>query len=172
LIGANTAVKDNPFLTAHNKGRNPIRAVVDLNLKIPENHHLLDGSIPTVILFDEKVKRIERHFLKDGITLTSVNAAARTDFKIIRDRLLSIGIKTVLIEGGGELIASALFSGCVHDAFFFIAPKIIGGRNAVSAVGGEGVSNIKDALEIENMKVKKIGADLLIHGEIKNRQKR
>ena len=172
LIGSNTAVKDNPFLTSHDKGRNPIRAAVDLGLKIPEAHHLLDDSVPTIILHDEKIKNIPKHFLKEKIILAPINAAARRDFKIIKDKLISIGIKTVLIEGGGEMIASALFSGCADDIALFISPKIIGGRNSISVVGGDGVLAIKDAAEIKNMKVKKIGGDLLITGEIKNRQKR
>ncbi|MDR1952278.1 MAG: bifunctional diaminohydroxyphosphoribosylaminopyrimidine deaminase/5-amino-6-(5-phosphoribosylamino)uracil reductase RibD [Elusimicrobiota bacterium] len=167
LIGSNTAKKDNPFLSAHNKGKNPIRIVVDFNLKVPKNYHLFDGSAPTIIVYDEKIKNIEVEYAeKEKIILASVNAeAAKKDFKIIKDKLISFGIKTVLIEGGGEIFSWALFSGCADDFYFFIAPKIIGGKNAISVVGGRGVEKIKDAVKIKHMKISKIGDDYLARGK-------
>ncbi|MDR0822660.1 MAG: dihydrofolate reductase family protein, partial [Endomicrobium sp.] len=74
------------------------------------------------------------------------------------------GIKTILIEGGSEIISSALFSKCVDDIFFFIAPKIIGGKNSISAVGGKGISKIANSLKVQNMTFEKIGQDFLIRG--------
>jgi diaminohydroxyphosphoribosylaminopyrimidine deaminase/5-amino-6-(5-phosphoribosylamino)uracil reductase len=171
LVGTNTALKDNPYLTSHGKGRNPVRVVIDACLKLPENFNLADGSVPTVIIYDEKIKNIPAHLVKDNIILAPADMAeAKKDFKVITGRLANMSLKTILIEGGGEIISSALFSNAVDDICFFIAPKIIGGAVAVSAVSGKGVKRISDAVEVQNMKVNKIGADILITGRIKRRQ--
>ncbi|MCL2484855.1 MAG: bifunctional diaminohydroxyphosphoribosylaminopyrimidine deaminase/5-amino-6-(5-phosphoribosylamino)uracil reductase RibD [Endomicrobia bacterium] len=168
LVGTNTAMKDNPFLTSHNKGRNPVRVVIDSKLKLPKNHHLLDGSVSTVVIYDENIKTIPQYLKKDGIILAGVNMnAAKKDFKIIIDKLAGMSLKKILIEGGGDIISSSLFSNVVDDIYFFVAPKIIGGKDAVSVVGGKGVAKIKDAVNTKNMKVKKIGPDLLITGKLK-----
>jgi diaminohydroxyphosphoribosylaminopyrimidine deaminase/5-amino-6-(5-phosphoribosylamino)uracil reductase len=95
-------------------------------------------------------------------------AAAKKDFGAVIKKLNDLSLKSVLIEGGGEVISSALFSNCVDDIYMFVAPKIIGGKNAVPVAGGAGVEKISDALKIKDMKVRKIGADLLITGKIDN----
>ncbi len=167
LVGANTALKDNPYLTAHAKGKNPVRIVIDSKLKLPPKAHLLDGFVPTVVIYDEKTA-IPKHFKKEYVVLAPVNIAkAKKDFKVIIGKLDDLSLKKILIEGGGNVISSALFSGVVDDICVFIAPKIIGGSNAVSVVGGKGVEKISDALKVKDMKVKKIGADLLVTGKIR-----
>ena len=168
LVGENTALQDNPMLTSHSKGKNPVRVVIDPYLKLPKKSHVFDGSVPTVIIYDEKIIKIPSHLRKDGIILASVNiTAAKKDFGVITDKLKNLSLKNILIEGGGSVIASALFSGRVDDIYFFIAPKIAGGKCSVSAVGGKGVEKISEALKVKDMKVKSIGGDLLITGKIK-----
>jgi diaminohydroxyphosphoribosylaminopyrimidine deaminase/5-amino-6-(5-phosphoribosylamino)uracil reductase len=167
LVGTNTALKDNPSLTSHGKGRNPVRVVIDFNLKISENYHIVDSSAATVIIYDEKLKNIPRCLFKKNIIFAPVNAeAARKDFKVIVEKLKSFGLRTVLIEGGGEIISSALFSAAVDDIFLFVAPKIIGGKNAPSVVGGIGVKKVSEALKFKNIKIMKIGTDFLFTGQI------
>jgi diaminohydroxyphosphoribosylaminopyrimidine deaminase/5-amino-6-(5-phosphoribosylamino)uracil reductase len=172
LVGLNTALKDNPFLTLHSKNlKNPVRIVIDSKLSLPKSYHLFDRSVPTIIIYDSSINNIPRYLSdKDEIILAPVDMkAAKKDFNVIIDKLNSLAIKKILIEGGSEIIASALFSNAVDDIYFFVAPKIIGGKDAVSVVGGTGVKKISEALNVENMKVKKIGRDLLITGRIRKR---
>jgi len=171
LIGTNTALKDNPFLTTHSKIlKNPVRVVIDSKLKLPESHHLFDASTPTIIICDSNVKQIPKHLNKEGIIIAHVdNDAAKKDFNTIIKKLNSFSIKRILIEGGGKVITSALFSNAVDDIYFFIAPKIVGGENAVFAVGGRGVKKISEALPVKNIKIKKIGQDLIITGKIESK---
>ncbi|MDR2860367.1 MAG: bifunctional diaminohydroxyphosphoribosylaminopyrimidine deaminase/5-amino-6-(5-phosphoribosylamino)uracil reductase RibD [Elusimicrobiota bacterium] len=167
LIGSKTAILDNPFLTAHNKGKNPIRVIIDFKLKIPSKHHLLDGSVTTFIICNKNMKKIPNHFKKEKINLIFLDEkAAKKDFNIIKNKLNDLGIKTILIEGGGEIISSALFSGAADDFYFFIAPKIIGGKNSVSVVGGAGVAAVQNALKTKILKVSKIDSDLLVFGKV------
>lgn len=168
LVGTNTALKDNPALDSHSQGKNPVRVVVDAKLKLSGKYNLLNGKIPTVVIYDKKVKKIPPVFKKEGIILAAVDiASAKKDFNIIIEKLNSMSLKTVLIEGGGAIISSAVFSKCVDDLYIFIAPKIIGGGNSVSVVGGRGVEKIADAVKVKNMRVKKIASDILITGKIK-----
>jgi diaminohydroxyphosphoribosylaminopyrimidine deaminase/5-amino-6-(5-phosphoribosylamino)uracil reductase len=169
LVGMNTALKDNPFLTTHSKNlKNPIRVVIDSELKLPKSHHLFDACVPTVIVYDLNITSIPKHLNREGIILSPVNIeAAKKDFNMIIKKLNSLSIKRILIEGGSEIIASALFSNAVDDIYFFIAPKITGGRTAVSVVGGTGVKKMSESLRIKNLKVKKINSDLLITGQIR-----
>jgi diaminohydroxyphosphoribosylaminopyrimidine deaminase/5-amino-6-(5-phosphoribosylamino)uracil reductase len=77
--------------------------------------------------------------------------------------LYDYSIFNVLIEGGGETIASALEARVVTDILVFIAPKIIGGKSAITPVEGSGVAEVKNALQLPTMNVRKIGTDLLLH---------
>jgi diaminohydroxyphosphoribosylaminopyrimidine deaminase/5-amino-6-(5-phosphoribosylamino)uracil reductase len=168
LVGVNTARKDNPFLTTHSETlRNPMRVVIDSKLELPKSYHLFDASVPTIIIYDLNTAEIPNHLNKEGIILASVDInKAKKDFGIIVKKLNSLSVKRILIEGGGEIIASALFSNVVDDIYFFVAPKIIGGKDAVSVVGGQGVEKIAKSLSVKDMKVRKIGVDLLITGKI------
>ncbi|MDR1401089.1 MAG: bifunctional diaminohydroxyphosphoribosylaminopyrimidine deaminase/5-amino-6-(5-phosphoribosylamino)uracil reductase RibD [Endomicrobium sp.] len=168
LVGTNTALKDNPFLNTHSKTlKSPVRVVIDSKLELPETCHLFDATIPTIIIYDSNVVAIPSYLNKKGIILAPVNInMAKKNFATITKKLNSLSIKRILIEGGGEVIASALFSNMVDDIYFFIAPKIIGGKFAVSSVGGRGVEKICKSLPVKNMKVRKIGSDLLITGNI------
>jgi len=166
LVGTVTAIRDNPYLTAHSKKlKNPLRVVIDSKLEIPKSHHLFDASVPTVVIYDIKIVDIPEYLNKEGIILAPVDiSSAKKNFGVIIEKLRSLSIRKILIEGGSEVIASALFSKTVDDIFFFIAPKIIGGKSAVSVVGGSGAKKISNSLNIKNMKVRGIGKDLLITG--------
>jgi diaminohydroxyphosphoribosylaminopyrimidine deaminase/5-amino-6-(5-phosphoribosylamino)uracil reductase len=168
LVGANTALKDNPFLTVHSKKlKNPVRVVIDSNLKLPRLHNLFDSSVPTVVIYDLNITDIPKYLGKEGIILAPVDInAAKKDFSIIVKKLNSFSIKRILIEGGSEIIASALFSNVVDDIYFFVAPRIIGGKTSISVVGGNGVKRISESLRVKNMGIKKIASDFLITGQI------
>ena len=73
-------------------------------------------------------------------------------------------ITSVLIEGGGEINAAALQSGIVDKLMFFIAPKLIGGKDAPGPIGGAGIARLAEVLELRNVKTTQIGVDLLIEG--------
>jgi diaminohydroxyphosphoribosylaminopyrimidine deaminase/5-amino-6-(5-phosphoribosylamino)uracil reductase len=170
LVGSNTALKDDPFLTSHSKKlKNPVRVVVDTNLKLPKHYHLFDCSVPTVVIHDSKIKNVPKHLSdKENIILAQVDiTAAKKDFNLIIRKLNSLSLKRILIEGGSKIIASALFSKSVDNIYLFVAPKIVGGRNAVSLVGGIGVDKVSKALNVKDIKIEKIGPDFLIKGQLR-----
>ena len=72
----------------------------------------------------------------------------------------------LLIEGGGELAASALAARAVDRVEFHIAGKILGGRDSRPAVGGASPESLASALELRNLEVKRLGEDVMIAGEV------
>ncbi|MCL2888266.1 MAG: bifunctional diaminohydroxyphosphoribosylaminopyrimidine deaminase/5-amino-6-(5-phosphoribosylamino)uracil reductase RibD [Elusimicrobia bacterium] len=167
LIGTNTVLKDNPFLTAHGKGTNPARVIIDENLQTPAGYNIFDGAAVSIFVCGEQIKNIPSHFKQEKVMILKINFDKfKKDFKVLIRRLNDYGLKKILIEGGGETISSALFSGAVSGIYAFVAPKIIGGRTAITPVGGQGLNFIKDALKVKNIKVRKIGRDFLITGSL------
>lgn len=158
LAGFNTVIKDNPSLTSHGAGKNPVRIIIDRKLKTPPHYHVLDGRTPTLVFCDKNAPA-PAHFKHEGITLFPVG----TNFKTIIKTLRKNDIKTLLIEGGGETIASAFEAKCVDEIYCFIAPLIVGGRAAHTPVAGIGASKIKNALRLPHMKIKNIDGDILIY---------
>ncbi|MBR4633196.1 MAG: bifunctional diaminohydroxyphosphoribosylaminopyrimidine deaminase/5-amino-6-(5-phosphoribosylamino)uracil reductase RibD [Elusimicrobia bacterium] len=163
LVGTNTVLKDNPMLSSRGYGKNPIRVILDEKLKIPANYNVLDGTIPTIILHDENIKKIPERFNKDCIKLVAVNfKKAKKDFNIVIEKLNKMALKRIMIEGGGEINASVLKTGKTDEVLLFIAPIIVGGRNAKTFVEGNGVKYIKDSLKFKKIEVKKFADDIVV----------
>ncbi len=166
LVGKNTVLKDNPMLSSRGYGKNPIRILLDEKLKIPSTYNIVDGTIPTIILYDENIKKIPLHFYKDCIKLVSINfKKAKKDFNVVIEKLNKMALKKIMVEGGGEINASVLKTGKVNEVMLFVAPIIVGGRTAKTFVEGSGVLNIKDSLKLKKIEVKKIDKDILIIGK-------
>ena len=74
----------------------------------------------------------------------------------------------LLLEGGGELAASALAAGIVNKVGFFVAPKLILGRDSIPVVGGQSVANLEQAIQVQEMKCEFFGQDILLSGYCQN----
>ncbi len=178
LVGKNTVIKDNPSLTAHREGPNPLRVVVDPDLSIPLNSKIFNSFAPTLVVTEKNAalrkirilqkKEIRFLFLTRTATRDSSanNENGKIDFKQIMRELARMNIASVLIEGGGETNAYALEDSVIDEMQFFIAPKIIGGRNAKTPVEGEGIPALAQALRIKDWKIERIGKDILVKGRI------
>ena len=105
---------------------------------------------------------------KECIKLVAINfKQAKKDFNVIIDKLNKMALKRIMIEGGGEINASALKTGKVNEVLLFIAPIIVGGRNSKTFVEGDGVKHIKDSLKFNNIEVKKFDNDIAIFAKNK-----
>lgn len=89
---------------------------------------------------------------------------SQDDWKRFLEKLGREQVTFLLLEGGGELAASALHAGAVDKVEFHIAPKILGGRGSRPSVGGEDPDTIDKALLIKDMHYRKLGTDLLLSG--------
>lgn len=172
MVGVNTVVKDDPLLLSKSsKGKEPSRIIVDSKLETPVGARIfskLDKS-PVLIAATElsKTKMKEDFRKKRGVeVLVGRSKKGRVDLTALLKRLAGRDISHILVEGGGELVASLLEEGLVDRFLFFVAPKIIGGRGAITSVEGAGVDKVEDAHILKNMRVRQFSRDILIEGEV------
>lgn len=133
MVGVGTVLADDPHLTVKGlpPGEGPLRAVVDSNGRTPADAKVLDSRAGTLI------------FHAEGASPPSDAEAfacgrGRVDLKAAMEELGRRGVATVMVEGGGELIASLFEEGLVDEYLVFVGPLIIGGGGAPSPVDGEG----------------------------------
>lgn len=165
LVGAETVRKDNPSLTSHGAGRNPIRVVVSQSGRLPRGAKIFNGEAPTLVLHANRSQPSGPKWNALWIRVPSGRNGFR--FKKIVSILGDRGISKLLIEGGGRTSARALEEGLVDEAWFFIAPKIIGGETAPTAVEGKGFASPGNAPHLKNVKVRNLGrGELLVQGQL------
>lgn len=172
LVGVDTVIKDNPQLTARlENGKNPIRIIVDSNLRIPIDSNVIQNIkearsivVTTNKASKDKIKTLE----SKGVEVLIANEKeGRVDLKDMIDKIGKLNIDSILLEGGSTLNFSALNENIIDKIQIYIAPKIIGGVDSKTPVGGEGIRYLKDAFKLKDMTLKTIGEDILIEGYIK-----
>ena len=102
-----------------------------------------------------------------SISIKIIYFKGKLELNWLMQRLARMGVMSVLIEGGSSLNAHAFHEGIVDKAMFFIAPRIIGGRESYPVVGGRTYRRLEDACMIKDMKVRRVGEDILIEGYIR-----
>ncbi|KAG4189495.1 hypothetical protein ERO13_A08G226100v2 [Gossypium hirsutum] len=164
IVGGNTVRRDNPRLTArHGGGHMPIRIVLSQSLDLPEEANLWDLSdVSTVVVTQRGARRsFQRYLASKGVEVVELDILNPRDvMEYFHDR----GYLSILWECGGTLAASAISSGVIHKVFAFVAPKIIGGKNAPSPVGELGMVEMSQALDLIDVCFEQIGPDMLISG--------
>jgi len=172
MVGINTVLYDNPLLNtrrANKKNKNPLKVIVDTKGKIPLEANVLKINPQLLILATtdqiDKSKKLDLERLGAQV-LICPQLEGRVDLDYLMFSLGSMGIDSVLLEGGSTIAFSALMKGVVDKVVSFIAPKIIGGADAPSPVGGKGLVEMKDAIIVKNWNYRKIGSDILIEGYI------
>lgn len=170
MVGIGTVLADDPTLTAR-PGIDPHRIIVDSSAKIPLTANVLNlerSAGMTIIAttnkaLPEKVDALESKGAK-VLVLPDING--KVDLNALVDELGKLSIDSVLVEGGSELNYSLLEAGLIDKVISFIAPKIIGGRNAKTPVGGEGISAMAHAIKLLDPKVSMFECDVMIEGFI------
>ena len=168
LVGVNTVIKDNPSLTTRLEagGKNPIRVILDSRLSSPlESRIINDRAAKTIIVTGADVEpEKEKQFIELGIEiikLETVKIGINDMLKKLGDR----GITSIYVEGGAEVHGSFLKEKAFQQVITYIAPKLIGGKNAPAAFGGEGIARLDDTVPLEIIDVKQIGQDIRIIAE-------
>ena len=172
MVGIGTVLADNPMLNCRiEEGVNPLRIVCDSHLRIPLDCQLVQtaGDIPTVVAYASGDEEKQEKLREAGIELIYADEDGRVDFKEVMKQLGEKGIDSVLIEGGGTLHGTVLKSGMVKRVYCYVAPKLIGGKEAKAPVEGEGFPRMREALEIEALDILKLGRDICISGRVKEK---
>lgn len=165
LTAIGTVKADDPQLTVRmKKGKNPLRIVIDPNLAISLRAKILQTPPPTMIVTRERGAKSEQ-LEKAGIRI--IHYSKKLDLGWLMETLGEMEITSVLIEGGSSLNAHALEDGIVDKVLFFIAPKIIGGRDSFPSVGGKTCRKLEEAYRLKDTKIRRIGEDFLIEGYLR-----
>lgn len=173
MVGVNTVIRDNPLLTTRKKGRQPCKIIVDSTLRVPHNARIFRdisaGKVLLVTTNNVSQNRFNRFrdYIKSGKVeiITTSKKNHRVNLKELMSILVKMGIVSILVEGGGELIWSLIESRLVDRFLFFISPIIIGGKDAVTSVEGKGFGRIRDSMRLDKISVNKIGPDWLIEAK-------
>ncbi|MGB8690618.1 MAG: bifunctional diaminohydroxyphosphoribosylaminopyrimidine deaminase/5-amino-6-(5-phosphoribosylamino)uracil reductase RibD [Microcoleus sp.] len=167
IVGGNTVRLDNPQLTSHQPDRNnPLRVVMSRTLDLPKSAWLWETSVArTLVLTEPGVNREFQEFLiAKGVEV--VELSPLTPAKVMA-YLYDRSFMSVLWECGGTLAAKAIAEGAVQKIMAFIAPKIIGGAAAPTPVGDLGFAAMTEALTLERVSWRTVGADCLVEGYLK-----
>lgn len=121
--------------------------------------------IATSVTNENLIKKYEER----GVTIlyTPQGQDGHIDLHQLMIRLGAMKIDSVILEGGGTLNWSALNAGVVNKIQCYLAPKILGGKDAATAVQGTGVSSPSEAFKVKNTEIKRIGDDIFIESELK-----
>ncbi len=173
MVGVNTVIMDDPQLTVRLQGKetkNPLRIVLDSDLKIPENSKVLqvDENTRTILAATDrapakKAKRLESKGIK---VIYPGEKDGKVNLKALMAALGEMEITSVLVEGGSTINASALRSGIVDKIIFFYAPIIIGGVDSLPMFGLEGAEKVDDAVRIEDLEIFRVGEDIMVTGYV------
>lgn len=171
MVGINTVLKDNPMLTTRlsgNEGNDPVRIVVDSKGIIPVDSKVLcaNSKAGVILATTSSIHEDKEMYLVDnGVKVIKADGPdGRVDLVKLLGELYKLEIDSILLEGGGTLSAQALNEGMVDKVMFFIAPKILGGKDALTPVEGEGIGLMSDAIKIKDVSVSRFGEDILIEG--------
>jgi riboflavin-specific deaminase-like protein len=166
LVGVGTVIADNPRLTVRLvPGTSPRRIVVDSSLRLPLDAHVVtDGAAPTTVATTsrataERQAAVQRH----GVELCVVpeDECGRVDLRYLLDMLRP---ESLLIEGGGAVITSALKQGLVQRLVVCIAPLVIG--SGIEAIGDLQLDRLKDALKFRAASFRVLDEDVIFDGRL------
>lgn len=171
MVGINTVIEDNPMLTARvDGGKNPIRIVVDSSLRIDINANVVqDKSAKTIIATTDKANKdkiLKLQAQDVDVIVVDKDENDKVDIEKLLDILGQQNICSILVEGGATLSGSFVAKKLVDKVYFFIAPKIIGGKEAKTPVAGTGILNLQEALTLKDIQIEKLEEDILIIGRV------
>ena len=174
LVGIGTILADDPDLTTRLPGtecRHPARVIIDSHLRIPLKARVLAhrNRGRTILVAGPHAAASRVRELRDlGAEVIVVGGGERrVALQDVVERLAGMGIASVLVEGGSEIAASSLAAGIVDKLVFFIAPLLIGGREAPPVLGGLGAGLLSEATRLSDVRWTPVGEDLMVEGSLR-----
>lgn len=171
LVGLGTVTVDDPLLNTRlgkGRGKDPVRIIVDTNLRIPVNARVLGdaGGPETLIAVSEDVPSVRLKTLeRKGISfLLCPKKEGRIDLRALMDVLGKRSVTSLLLEGGATLMGAMIRERLVDKFCIFKAPKILGGNDGKPMALGQGSSRMDQSITLKDVRFKRFGDDLLIVG--------
>jgi diaminohydroxyphosphoribosylaminopyrimidine deaminase/5-amino-6-(5-phosphoribosylamino)uracil reductase len=170
LVGINTVMADNPRLTARpNKGKTPIRIVLDSFLRIPQDCKLLKTArqVPVIILVSQQSVKdnpwVAKKIADMGVELlTYPDTYGKSNLYFLLEELSKRSVTQLLVEGGPTVLTSFLAENLVDEVHVYIAPKIFGSRGSARIAGP--MDRLPRALDLHYVNIKPLGDDIRLTG--------
>ncbi len=166
MVGVGTVISDNPSLRVHwrmlgsrrKTSKSPIRIILDSKGRTPNGSHVLDGSVPTIIITSSACKK---KFPSDVRHIAM--GRGKVDLQRTLDLLGSeLGLRQLMVEGGSSVITNMLRAGLVDRMTVFMAPVVIGGHGAPPIVGGPETPNKHGLIHLRLNSVRKLDGGALL----------
>jgi diaminohydroxyphosphoribosylaminopyrimidine deaminase/5-amino-6-(5-phosphoribosylamino)uracil reductase len=173
LIGRRTLAQDDPSLTTRHvpNGRDPVRVVLDPRGEIRPDAKVLTqpSDAPTWVVCGHETSQqlAGRLPAPHEIIPLPLDEAGRLPLEALLRELARREIMTVLVEGGGETLGTLFDLDLVDRVVAFVAPRVVGGRDAPTAVGGRGVERVELGPRLESVSLKRLGDDLMVTGRVR-----
>ncbi len=162
LVGAGTVAKDNPLLTDRSglpRRRPLVRVVLDDQVQLSAESQLASTSCEAPVLVFGRGAHAD--LAQRGVEILSSNPQ---DLRAVLAELGRRSLQSVLVEGGAAIAGAFVDAGLVDKFTFFVAPKIVGGTEAPSAIAGKGVELMSGAIELERVQTVQRGRDIEVSG--------
>lgn len=165
LVGVNTVLLDDPLLTSRlTEGKHPTRIILDTNLRTPLEANVLQNSDAATIIFVGKnvaKEKIANYEKIDHLSIMQVDTEELVIPHIV-GILGKLKFTSLFVEGGATVNDAFLQAGLINQYIIYLAPKLIGGKDAPTAITGTGFAEMADIFELEITQVEKIGKDVKI----------
>lgn len=172
MVGLRTLLRDDPKLTVKYAGdRRPYRIIVDSIAQTPLTSFVVKSAreTPTIVAVTSRAPRKRvGNLSRKGVRVIVCGNGQLVSVRFLMRVLRRLGLRKILLEGGGALNWSMLSSGLVDEISVAVTPRILGGEKAVSLVTGKGFGLVKDALELRLLSTAKYGADLVVRYTVQN----
>jgi 2,5-diamino-6-(ribosylamino)-4(3H)-pyrimidinone 5'-phosphate reductase len=160
VVGISTVLADDPRLTVRLAAKQanrkyPVRIIIDSTGKIPLDSRILRtaSKIRTIVAVTELAHTDTISKIKKMGAMVIVSGRQRVNLKKVLSIVKKMGIKRILVEGGGEINWSLFSLGLVNELIVTIAPKIVGGRQATTLVEGVGYPSVSNGIKLQLKKV-------------------
>jgi len=178
IVGSGTVRADNPELTTRlpgNDGRDPVRIVLNTNATLDPQARVFttDSEAPTWLFVGDNCPddSVDRFRSEQTEVFRCRTCAGMIDLSAALHMIAERDIRSVLLEAGPILGGAAIESQLVDKILCFVAPIIVGGAEAPTPVGGEGIDRMVDAVRLQDVEIKMYGDDVLIEGYTPKEQK-
>ncbi|MDQ3474722.1 MAG: bifunctional diaminohydroxyphosphoribosylaminopyrimidine deaminase/5-amino-6-(5-phosphoribosylamino)uracil reductase RibD [Acidobacteriota bacterium] len=174
LVGAGTATADDPLLTDRSgrpRRRPLVRVVLDDALSLTPQTQLAETAKEfPLLVFTSPNSDANRKSDLEKREVEILSEPSGRDLNGVLAELGNRSLQSVLVEGGSNVAGALLHAGLVDKVSFFIAPRLIGGREAPGAIGDPGVERLSEAVELEDVEIVQLGSDFEITGYPKGRK--
>ncbi len=172
IVGRETALRDDPMLTARPPGpRTPLRVVLDTQASLSQDSQLVRtvAEAPVIIAAGKQAPQANLKRLQDsGCEVFECSGETHIDrLHALLEELGRRRLTNILVEGGGQVLGSLLDARQIDEVHVFIVPKLIGGAGARVPFTGNGIAEMAEVLHIDATEIETIGGDIYIHGRIK-----